>query len=423
MKNVLILTLFLAFQVEADSSALTREFKTLVTQAQLGTVMEQTYCYSKDGVIEGYQPHKIQRIASVSKLLSTLFASETMDLNQTFLTKIYIGKDSLHIEGGKDPYFEEEKLLMLFQALNDLGYTRFKRVTLSSDFLFYDLTMIEYKKVTPEQTRSRLAFYLDFKNIAAVRAKWQSVRQFAYDEGVELEYKAPILSSREVMISDVNPLLNENPVIYEHRSKPLHSLLKTMNVQSKNYIADNVYEAASTIKSFSTLMAENNIDLTSFRIYTGSGLPVIMNQVRKDNLASCSMILKIMVLLSKSLKKHLLQMSDVVAINGGKDHGSLRNRFMNYPKIHESVLSKTGTLRNTSALAGVLMNGMETPFAILNHTTNTSSARIFQDRFVSRMFDYLGLAVPLDYTEMSIFPWDGSDFLKNNNDGEVALRK
>lgn len=420
MKQLLLLTIFLSFQVKADSPALTQEFKTLVAQSKLGTVKEQTYCYSRDGVTYGYQTDKIQRIASVTKLLSTLLASETMNLNGTFLTKFFIGKDSLHIEGGSDPYFEEDKLLLLFQALNNLGYKSFRSVTFSRNFLFYDVAMGQYQEITPEKTRARLAFYLNPKNIASVRAKWQVAKKFALEEGVELEVKAPAVSSSVVRISDTNPLINENPVVYNHRSRPFHALLKSMNVQSKNYVAENVYTIASARKAFSTLMAENGIDLSTFKIYNGSGLPVIFKKTRKDNLASCSMILKVMTLLSGSLKKHNLQMSDVVAINGGKDLGSFRTRFENYPETHDSVLSKTGTLKHTSSLAGVLLTGQELPFAILNHTTNSPAARNFQDRFVSRMFDHLGPALPLDYTKISIFPWDGTEFLKLANMPEVA---
>lgn len=423
MKKLLLLTIFFSFQVKAVSPALTQEFKTLVAQSKLGTVTEQTYCYSMDGVTYGYQPDKIQRIASVTKLLSTLLASETMDLNRTFLTKIYIGKDSLHIEGGRDPYFEEEKLLLLFKSLNNLGYKSFKKITFTRNFLFHDLAMGSYEKITPEKTRARLAYYLNRKNIAAVRAKWQSVRKFGTEEGVELELISPVLSAAVVAISDINPLINENPIRYNHHSRPFHALLKSMNVQSKNYVAENVYEAASAKKSFSTLMLENGISLSTFKIYNGSGLPIIAKNSRKDNLASCSMLLKTMVLLFNSLKKHNLEMSDVVAINGGKDLGSFRTRFENYPEINDSVLSKTGTLKHTSSLAGVLMNGKETPFAVLNHTTNSASARKFQDRFVARMFDYLGPATPLDYSKISIFPWDGSEFLVPPSASEVAFKR
>jgi hypothetical protein len=82
-------------------------------------------------------------------------ASQTMNLHQRFKTIIQISGDSLYIEGFKDPYFEEEKLLLLFK------------------------TSLPY--------------------------------------------------------------------------------FKTMNVQSKNYVAENIYELSKKIKSFSDIMIQNGI--------------------------------------------------------------------------------------------------------------------------------------------------------------------
>jgi len=411
MKKLFFAAYLLTSAVYASSPELTSEFKTLVAQSKLGTIKEQAYCYAKDGVTLGYQTEKLQRIASVTKVLSTLLASETMDLHQRFTTKIYIGKDSLHIEGGRDPYFEEDKLLLLMQSLNDLGYKSFKRITFNRDFLFYDIAMGEYLKVTPEISRSRLEFYLSGKNPASVRAKWQAIRKFAEEEGVSLDVTSPMVSATTIAISDTNPLLNENPAVFIHQSKELHHLLKTMNVQSKNYVAENVYLAGSAIKKLPELLVEKGISSKSFQINNGSGLPIINGKSRFDNLATCSTILKVVGLLNESIKKHNLTIADIMAVNGGKDLGSFRERFQDYPEIHESVISKTGTLKHTSSLAGLLLINGNVPFAVLNHTTNSSAARKFQDRFVSKMFDHLGVPTPLDYTKISIFPWDDSDFL------------
>lgn len=411
MKKLFFATLLLTSAVNAANPALTSEFKTLVTKSKLGPVTDQAYCYAKDGATSGYQTEKLQRIASVTKVITTFLASETMDLKRSFTTKFYIGKDSLHIEGGRDPYFEEDKLLLLLKALNELGYTSFKKVTFNRDFLFYDIAMGEYEKITPEKSRARLGFYLLGKNPASVRAKWQAIRKFAGEEGLDLEVNSPSLIAGSVSIADINPLQNENPVVFIHQSKPLHSLLKTMNVQSKNYVAENIYEAGQKIKNISTLLTENGINPATFKIANGSGLPIIIGKTRTDNLASCNTVLKIISLLAQSIVKHNLELSDIMAVNGGKDLGSFRERFQDYPETHESVLSKTGTLKHTSSLAGILLINGNVPFAILNHTVNSSAARKFQDRFVSRMFDHLGVATPLDYTKISIFPWDDSDFL------------
>ena len=417
MNKLLVLAFIFTSQVWAQSGALTQEFKTQVLRAKIGPVSDQAYCYSENGKVEGFQVDKLQRIASLTKILTTYFASETLDLHQTFKTKIYIGKDHLHIEGENDPYFEEDKLLILLQSLNDLGYRSFKRVTMSRSFRFYDQTMGSYKKITPEESLKRLTFYFRSANQTAIQQKWRSVQKFAEEEGIELSGHAPRVTATTVSISDINPVLNDNPHIYVHESKPLHALIKAMNVQSKNYLSQNIFELSSNIRSFTSLMNENNIPQTSYKIHNGSGLPVINGQSRRDNQATCRVLLKIIDLLSEKLKSHNLVMSDVLAVTGGKDLGSFRERFEDYPETHEAVMAKTGTLKHTSSLGGILRSHTETPFAILNHSTSSLAARTFQDRFVAKMFDFLGTINPLDYEKISIFPWDGSDFLKAEEPG------
>lgn len=408
--KLFVLLIFLSGVVRANPE-LTAEFKSLVTRNMLGSVNEQSYCYLQNGRMDGFQPLKLQRIASISKLFSTLLVSETINLHKTFTTKIYIGKDALHIEGGRDPYFEEDKLLLLFKALNDLGYTNFKKITFNRDFLFYDLVLDEYKKITPEQSRARLLTYVKAGSKSFVRTQWRSVRKFALEEGIFLDEAVPSIVASSVAISDTNPLKNENTLVFKHESVPFHQILKAMNVQSKNYVAENVYEAGKKIKSLTDVLSAKGIKASTYKIHNGSGLPV-MGKSRIDNLSSCETVIKTVALLSKSLVKHNLVLSDVVAVNGGKDLGSYRTRFENYPETHEAVISKTGSLKHTSSLAGVLMNDEELPFAILNHTTATSVARNFQDTFVSRMFDVLGTPTPLVYSKISIFPWQGETFLK-----------
>ena len=412
MKTIIFLAVLASATSVFAQTSLTSEFKTLITRSKIGKVADQSYCFIKDNTLQGYQPAKIQRIASVTKVISTLLASETLDLHMKFRTKVFVGKDSIHIEGGKDPYFEEDKVMLLMKGLNDLGIKSVKKVTFTPDFHFNDLPMEQYEKVTPERTRARLAAYLS-GNTTFLKATWKGIRNFAAEENVLLDELAPVLTAESVTISAENPLLNENPAIYVHDSLPFHELLKSMNVQSKNYVAENVYLLGSAIKPLGAVLTERGIDPKSYLIYTGSGLPVISGQNRVDNLASCATILKVVGALSESLKKHNLKLSDVMAVNGGKDRGSFKERFKDYPETHEAVISKTGTLKQTSTLAGVLLAGNEMPFAILNHTTNAAGARKFQDRFVARMFDYLGPATPMDYIKISIFPWDGSDFLKS----------
>jgi D-alanyl-D-alanine carboxypeptidase len=253
--------------------------------------------------------------------------------------------------------------------------------------------------------------------VKLIRSKWLIAHEFAREENVDFDKTiTPSINAKTVSLIAVNPLIGLAPTVYTHTSKPLHSILKSMNVMSKNLVAQNVFLEAGRVKSFETLMSEVGIERKSFQIYNGSGLPVKTTNTRKDNLASCRTVIKVIGLLSESVKKHGLILSDVVAVNGGEDLGSFRERFLKFPETHEAVISKTGTLMHSSTLAGVLLIDGQVPFAVLNHTTNVSNAKKFQDSFVSRIFHHLGEPTPMDYSKISIFPWDGtSDILELSN--------
>ena len=413
MKQLLLLISVFSFSAFAQTSeSLVLDFKTMLPKSGISPISEQTFCYNQSGVVEGYQVDKLQRIASVTKLLSTFAASETLDLNKRFETKLYISGEKLHIEGSRDPYFEEEKMMLLMKALNDLGYKSFKTVTFDKNFIFSDVALQSHQDITTSHTRLRLATYLNSKNVKFLRTQWLAAYAFAQEENVVLDKtRTPSINATTVTLSDGNPLINSLPSIYIHKSNPLHAILKSMNVMSKNRVAQNVYLEAGRVKKFETLMTEKGIDSKSYRIYNGSGLPIKTPSSRTDNLASCRTVIKIIALLSESVKKHNLILSDIVAVNGGEDLGSFRDRFKDYPETHEAVISKTGTLMHSSTLAGVLLINGQVPFAILNHTTSTSNAKKFQDSFVSRFFYHLGEATPMDYSKISIFPWDGTSAL------------
>lgn len=410
-KYYLFITLLLSFSALAQS--LDDQFKTLLTKYGIAPLKEQAYCYSENGVLNGFQTQKLQRIASITKLFTTFLISETVNLNRTYATKVYLSKDSMHIEGGRDPYFEEEKMLLLFKALNELKHTSFKKITFTSDFLFYDVALGEYEEITPEKTRARFAYFTNPKNKSFVSSTWAKVRKFAEEEGVDLPVTAPFVRASSVSVSAVNPLLGENPFVLTHTSLPLHLLLKSMNVQSKNLVAENLFRQGSRLKSLETLLQENGISSESFKIYNGSGLPIINGSDRLDNLASCETLMRVFALLSESLARQKFDLSEIMAVSGGKDRGSFKERFLQFPKLFESVISKTGTLKHTSSLGGFLLNGAVVPFAILNHTTDTGSAKKFQDEFVSEMFDFIGPPRPMIYQKISIFPWTTGPFFKS----------
>ncbi len=410
-KIIYLLSLVMSLKALALSpNAITSSFKSLNSRYAIGPLNQQSFCYIQDESVEGYRTSSLQKIASVTKLLTTYFASETLDLNKIYKTKIYLAKDSIHIEGGGDPYFDAEKLLLLFESLNKLGYKVFKKVTFDKNFIFYKIDDRQVD-VTIEKTRARLSEYLGVNNLKILNYKWKEFQILAFREGLRLSYKVPRILSTNVQYEAENPLLNESYSMYVHESKPLYKVLKLMNLESNNLIAQNVFSEASLIKSFTDIMLDKGIEEESFKIYSGSGLPVMTNPGRLDNLATCQMILKVISLLPESLRRHDLELSDVMAVVG-KDSGTLAGRFSFTPEASRAVLAKTGTLRDTSTLAGVILAGDLVPFVILNHTTLTDNARKLQDIMVSKIIqDYDGTS-PIDYSKSNISIWDG-EFLKH----------
>jgi D-alanyl-D-alanine carboxypeptidase len=414
MKIAVIFLLFLSkLALAQNPAALQNEFTTMLKKHGISNVKDQAFCYDQDG-LQGFQTQKLQRIASVTKIITTLLASDTLDLKKTFRTTLYIAGDRLHIAGGRDPYFEEEKILLLMQALNARGYKAFKTVTFDENFLFSDAALSSHQDLPPSHTRVRLAYFFSTKNKSAIRNTWLATAKFAKEEGVSLDTSlTPELNASNIIHTNTNPLKDLAPSILIHESLPLHRILKAMNVVSKNIVAQNVFLEAKRIRPMEKVLEKYGIGSTSYKIYNGSGLPLKTSQARYDNLATCKTVIDVIKALSLSLARQGLELVDVMAINGGKDLGSFRDRFLSQPETHEAVVSKTGTIMHASSLAGVIMIGNEVPFAILNHTTATAVARKFQDAFVARMLSFLGSPTPLIYEKISIFPWSEGDFLSD----------
>lgn len=375
---------------------------------------EQAYCYSQNEEVRGYQVDKLQRMASLTKIFTTLQASELLDLHKKYTTTFYISDDELFIKGGLDPYFEEDKILLLFKDLNRLGYKKFKRVTFDDQFWFYDLGLSTYEPITPAKTLARLKFYLNPRNRASVRSAWNTVLNFAEEENVFIDKTFPELTATTVTLAPSGMIHAPFAREFNHTSMPLHRLIKSMNVMSKNHVAQNIFLEASKIKSMKQLLIEKKIPESTFAVYNGSGLPMETPAPRKDNLSSCRTVLQVMKLLETSLEKHKLNLSDVMALTGGKDLGSFRGRFNRYPEATDTIFAKTGTLKHSSSLAGFILSSQKIPFAVLNHTPNVASARSFQDEFVATMLQSFEPLSPFPYLKISIFPWDGSDFLTEN---------
>ncbi len=93
MKGLSISLIFLSFQAFADPQSLIEEFKQINDASIIGKISDQAFYYLENGKVEGYQVDKLQKLASVTKVLTTFAASETQDLYKRFVTRIYLTPD------------------------------------------------------------------------------------------------------------------------------------------------------------------------------------------------------------------------------------------------------------------------------------------------------------------------------------------
>lgn len=409
-----ILVFFFVFSIARaqDLSGLSADFKELISKSGISLISNNAFCVDTGNGAKGVNVNKLMRIASVTKLFTTLHASETLDLHKTYSTYFKISADHLHIEGSGDPYFEEEKMILLLYNLNQLGYKSFKKVTFNADFKFYDLGMEKHEIITPEKTLARLSLYFNRNSKNLIQEKLNVTKKFAEEEGIFIDDSIlPIVHANSIELVRKNPFRKKLNTTYVHVSRPLHRLIKAMNVMSKNYVSQNIYEEASKKIKLASILTKYGINQKTFIIHNGSGLPIKGVDSRKDNWASCKTVLEVIKLIKKSITKHNLTLSDVVAVNDGQDLGTFRSRFSLFPETRGAILAKTGTLMHTSTLAGIASMEDNVPFAILNHTSKIPKARDMQDEFSSRIFHHLGIPSLIDYFKIPTFPWEGKDFM------------
>ncbi|RPJ74571.1 MAG: hypothetical protein EHM20_10390, partial [Alphaproteobacteria bacterium] len=119
------LTSFSAFSSEKTDA----DWSKLLDKSKLPS-SEQSYCYTDEqGKLQGENLDKQVRLASVSKLMTSLWAMEVLGPEYRYDTKLFIKGNHLHIVGSMDPFMGNEKMFFLVSQLNDLGFTKFDKVT------------------------------------------------------------------------------------------------------------------------------------------------------------------------------------------------------------------------------------------------------------------------------------------------------
>ena len=399
-------------------------FSKLVTKYKITPKDQQSYCYtSEKGKIEGQNIDLQIRLASVSKLLTSLWAIEAKGIKYRYETKLFIKGSHLHIEGSFDPFMSNEKMLFLVSQLNTLGYTHFEKITYDKNLQINPNAQVhtdQYPLITRDSNGKYIQQYFntsswskpfkaEYDRLASLAKKDKFSKEITFSvDKVEYLEKNPFVNSKDAALpADVKKLTLSSPEMFKY--------LKETNVKSNNYSSHTIFKNLGGAAAFEQFLADK-FSLTSdeIKLYNGSGLPTVIEGKRFDNYATCSIMLKLIEELKESAERQGMGIEDVVAVPGN-DLGTFRNR-LNSGDYKNTFVAKTGTLMHTSSLAGALSTKKGFSFfGIFNQTTDIISAKSLQNEMVSTLMNEMGGPKVFDYRVEGFHAYDDKENVKNFN--------
>lgn len=311
--------------------------------------------------------------ASLTKIATSLVALKNWGPNHQFETLVSttgpivngVLQGDLVITGGGDPLFVWEEAIALGNTLNQMGIKEVKGNLLVTDNFamnFEPNPMLAgqmLKQALNHTTWTRPANYS-----YAIMRRGTAKPQVVIAGGVKL-------------VSQPNP---QQTLLLRRRSLTLQQLIKEMNIFSNNFMSEMLVESlggAAIMQSQAAKLA--GVPETEIQLINGSGLGV---DNRISPRAACAMLMAI----QREATAHNINVADLFPTSGFDRRGTIQSRNMPY-----ATVMKTGTLREVSALAGVIPTrdrGLVW-FAIINRGPQIPGFRASQDRLLQSLVKQL----------------------------------
>ncbi|WP_413585442.1 D-alanyl-D-alanine carboxypeptidase [Bdellovibrio sp. HCB274] len=370
-------------------------------------------------------------LASISKLVTSLWAIETLGADYRFTTKIHLTKKDdglydMHIEGGHDPIFGRSVGYFILAQLNmkELNIRQIDTLTFDENFL------MEWNVEEPVSIAGDTKYYPDqAAQVAHVKHELENgfitpiadnsykyIRSLAKSVGVELPEKKPSIKFNKVEFLAKQDFKQDNQTIsFTYRSAPLHKIVKNMNNKSNNYIADHLYWNLGDTPAFN-LYLQNSLKMDNrdlqFNLGSGNNADYISKKKYDYNEGTCSAMIKVMIRLNEVLANKGLSLTDVMAV-AGVDTDSTVARYKG--AMEGAMIGKTGTVDKAKTLAGSISTGNgKIYFVILMHKDssgeNGSAANAIKNR-IRALFTINDGSKKIAYSEISALPFDSKSAL------------
>ncbi|MBD2489989.1 D-alanyl-D-alanine carboxypeptidase [Aulosira sp. FACHB-615] len=324
--------------------------------------------------------------ASLTKIATSLVSLKTWGPDHQFETLIGttgpvvngVVQGDLVIAGGGDPMFVWEEAIALGNTLNKMGIKQVKgNLLITGNFA---MNFQRHPLLAGQMVKQALN-----------HKTWTRPANYIYSIMPKGTPKPEVVITGAVKVAPQTP---QQTLLVRHKSLPLRQLLKEMNVYSNNEMAQMLAESvggAGVVQSTAAYLAR--VPESEIQLINGSGLGP---ENRISPRAVCAMLMAI----QQQAAAHNLNLADLFPMSGFDRRGTLHSRHMPV-----GTVMKTGTLRDVSALAGVIPTrdrGLVW-FAILNRGPFVSNYRIEQDKFLQSLVKELEVvpAIPTAITPHS----------------------
>jgi len=291
---------------------------------------------TRDTILAEHQGKVALPAASVTKVATTLAALIYLGPDHRFITRFsYDGQivdgvlnGNLIVKGSGDPFFVWEDAIKVGNLLSEAGISY-----IAGDLLIDGNFYMNWKS-DPLVSGNFLRKALNHKQWTS--EVWNQYKMMPSD------INEPEVTVRgTVQVTSTSSVESRTPLV-EHSSLPLTELLKRMNNYSNNPMAEMIASAVGGAKKVEEI-AINATDISESEIslVNGSGLG-------DKNLISPHAMCSILLTLQKELEQYDLSIADVMTVI------KLDESILDSRDLPENSILKSGSLKNVSALAGVL---------------------------------------------------------------------
>jgi D-alanyl-D-alanine carboxypeptidase len=302
--------------------------------------------------------NSLRKPASIQKIFTGAAAVMHLPMDQAFLTSLWTGTepDSLVIQGSYDPWMSTDPKLAI-----KMGRTSLPRFEYNS-----------LKALKDANSGNIKSFTLYYSSLFT--SDTEHIKKFFRKNGITANMKRVSMESA-LNLSDTRILGSESPVLEEILAYALtwsENTLSERIARIASVAAGNTFDQAGVAETFSSVLQELGIEASNMIVKDASGLS-------KENRVTANQVGQLLVKIKSD--DRFVPLINGLPVSGIS--GTLRNRFTETaPDAVGLIKAKTGTLSNTTNLAGYVESGdREYVFVIISdrHTKTYSVARRIRD--------------------------------------------